>query len=93
MFAQEANWQEIVKNPRFAGKTTPSYLSSTYREVRHLTKKKLKKNIAEIEDHEITTKTMQKYLLEKKPCPKKRKDIEELISSYQLLKKNRKSKK
>ena len=85
MFAQEANWQEIVTNPRFAG-TTASNLSSTYRNVRQLTKRKIKKNIAGVEDHEITSKTMQKYLLERTPSPRKRKDVEELISSYELLK-------
>ena len=91
MFAQEANWQEIVKNPQFVG-TTASYLSSIYRDVRGLTKRKLKKTSEDIEDHEITTKTMQKYLAEKKPHPRRRTDIEYLVSSYEELRRSRNSK-
>ena len=87
-YAQEANWQEIVKNPRFKG-TTASDLSYLYKTLRGATITKLRKAIPDIGDHEVTSETMQKYLQEKKLYGARgRKDIEDLIFKYEQLKRN-----
>ena len=81
MFAQEANWDEIVNHPLFHG-TTASYLGATYKSVKQNTIRKY----PNISKSEITTVIMQKYLQERKICkPRTRKDIDNLISSYQSL--------
>ena len=81
MYAQEANWDEIAKNPLFHG-TTVANLRRTYTDNLYRTKRKY----PQLKHSEITTMTMQKYLHERKSYkPRKSKDVEELISSYQNL--------
>ena len=80
MFAQEANWGIIVKNPLFQG-TTAAYLSKIYSNVAGDAKKKY----PNISNSVMTSVVMQKYLQERKQKPKTRKDVDDLISSYQSL--------
>ena len=81
MFRQEANWDEIVKNPLFHG-TTATYLSNIYGQVAGDAKKKY----SNISNSEMTSVVMQKYLQERKiRKPRAREDVDNLISSYQSL--------
>jgi len=81
MCAQEANWGEIVSNPLFHG-TTPTYLSKIYGQVAGDAKKKY----PNISNSEMTSVIMQKYLQERKiQKPMNRKDVDDLISSYESL--------
>ena len=51
------------------------------------TRSNTKRKYPGIPDHEVTSKTMQRFLREKRISKqKRRKDIEELVSSYQELK-------
>ena len=81
MFAQEANWDEIANNPLFHG-TTPSYLRRTYNIVQQSAGNKY----PNIPKSEMTSVIMHKYLQERKiQKPWNRKDVDDLISSYQSL--------
>jgi len=89
MYPQDANWDEIVKNPLFHG-TTAAYLSQKYADILKQTKGKQ----PHLRHSEITTMTMQKYLHERRSYkPRKSKDVEKLIFEYQNLKFKKKSKK
>merc|ERR1712126_704021 len=88
MYPQDANWDEIVKNPLFHG-TTAAYLSQKYADILKQTKMKQ----PHLRHSEITTMTMQKYLHERRSYkPRKSKDVEKLIFEYQNLKFKKKSK-
>jgi len=80
MFAQEANWNELAKNPLFPG-TTPAYLSVTYNKI----KIKAKLKYPNIEDKDFTSAILQRYFRETKRNKIRRKDIENLIDTYQDL--------
>ena len=81
MFSKEANWDVIVNNPMFKGATS-SHLKRIYGTVRSNTKRKY----PTIPDHQVTSETMKKYLDERiVQTPKKKKDIEELIISFEGL--------
>ena len=82
MFSKEANWDEIVSNPMFRGSTS-SHLKRIYGTTRSNTKRKY----PNIPDHEVTSETMSKYLSERKvQSPKRKKDIEDLLMSFEELK-------
>jgi len=63
MYAQNANWSEISKDPNFPG-TTPTYLSKFYGIMRGDAKKS--PSYKGRADHEITTKVMLEYQMTKK---------------------------
>ena len=78
MFAQEANWDEMVK--LFPG-TTPAYLQQTYNHI----KGKAKLKYPHTEDKDLTSVVLQRYLTETERKPIRRKDIEALLDTYQNM--------
>jgi len=71
MYAQNANWSEISRDPQFVG-TTPSYLGYIYRNMRYITKKS--PSCKGREDHEITTKVILEYQMMTKRAQSKPSD-------------------